>query len=64
MVLYAIILYKIVINIIEWLRIKCSSGSLINQAVISEIMLKITAWQALAAMKNILLRRGRNARAA
>ena len=64
MVLYVIILYKIVINIIEWLRIKCSSESLVNQAARSEIMLKITAWQALAAMKNILLRRGRNARAA
>lgn len=53
MVLYAIILYMIVINIIEWLRVTCSSEKLVNQAVQSEIMLKIIAWQALVATKNI-----------
>ena len=59
MVLYAIILYVIVINIIEWLRIKCSPGSLVNQAVRSEIMLKIIAWQALMATKKYFTPVGR-----
>lgn len=48
MVLYAIILYMIVINIIWKLRINCSFRSLVNQPVQSEITLKIIAWQELA----------------
>ena len=64
MVSYAIILYMIVINIIEKLRVKSNVRNLVNQAVQSEIMLKIIAWQVLVVTKNILLRRGRNARAA
>ena len=64
MVLYVIILYKIVINIIEWLRIKCSAGSLVNQAARSGIMLKIIAWQTLIATKKYFTPVGRIARAA